>query len=256
MKHALRKKRKMIRRSPFFCINFLYFLLAACASSTPDPWESTNREIFKFNRAFDATMIRPTARVYHAILPPFVQAGIHNAFSNIQMIPTIVNDFLQAEGKQTIRDSWRFFINSTFGVLGLFDVASSSFGLPPHYNDFGITFAKWGFIQSPYMMIPFLGPTTFRDGFGTLIDFSILSPYPYFITTEVIYAVGGVRYMDVRSQLLDTDPLIGQAIDPYLFVREAYLQHRAYLIQGEGQNEVDSPSGASESEVPAGYVEE
>ena len=130
-----------------------------------DPYELWNRKIHRFNMAFDATMLRPPAKLYQAILPSRLRKGINNAFNNVDMLPSIANDLLQAEGKWAIKDTWRFVINSSLGVAGFFDVANT-FGLPPHYNDLGLTFAKWGDKKSPYLVIPLIGPSTLRDASG------------------------------------------------------------------------------------------
>src|SRR5215216_4296745 len=132
------------------------FCLTACSHKTADPldpYEYYNRKTHAFNMAFDATVIKPPARFYRAVVPNPIRKGINNAFMNIDMIPTILNDALQVDWRYTIKDSWRFFINTTFGLLGFIDVANT-FGLPPHSNDLGVTFAKWGKKQSPYFVIP------------------------------------------------------------------------------------------------------
>jgi phospholipid-binding lipoprotein MlaA len=211
-------------------------LLAACSSmkgNNPiDPYEPINREIHKFNMAFDATMLKPPAKFYKAAVPPPVRNSINNAYNNVNMLPTIANDILQWEWNHAIKDTWRFVLNSTFGIAGLFDPATSNFGLPPHSNDMGQTFAKWGDKKSPYVVIPFLGPSTIRDGFGMMFDFSIFTPYPYLPNDKVIYSLVVLRYIDLRSQMLETDHLIAEAIDPYTFIRDAYLQRREFLIHG------------------------
>lgn len=217
-------------------------LISACTkgSNPADPYEPINRDIHNFNMAFDATVLRPPARVYKAVIPPPVRSGINNAYNNINMLPTIANDLLQADWNYAIKDTWRFLINSTFGVAGFFDVASGPFNLPPHSNDLGLTFAKWGDKQSPYIVIPFMGPSTIRDGFGMMFDFSIFTPYPYLDSDAVIYGLIGLRYVDLRSQMLETDRLIAEAMDKYSFIRDAYLQRRNYLITGQQEDTIGS----------------
>ncbi|KTD22961.1 VacJ family lipoprotein [Legionella londiniensis] len=218
-------------------------MLASCAqkgSNPADPYEPINRKIHQFNLAFDATVLKPPAKLYRVILPPQLRAGINNAYNNVNMLPTVANDLLQAEWNDAIKDTWRFLINSTFGVAGIFDVAASNFYLPPHSNDLGITFAKWGDKHSPYIVIPFMGPSTFRDGMGMMFDYALFTPYPYIPSDKVVYSLLGLRYVDLRSQMLETDRLIGEAIDQYAFIRDAYLQHRNYLITGEQENNLGS----------------
>lgn len=211
-------------------------LLSACMHKGPnpnDPYESVNRKINQFNLAFDATVLKPPARLYVAVVPAPVRGSINNAFNNINMIPTVANDVLQGEWRYTIKDTWRFLINSTFGVAGLFDVADKRCQLPPHSNDLGLTFAKWGYKQSAYMVIPFIGPSTVRDSIGMLFEYQFMTPYPLLEGTPVIYSVFGLRYVDLRSQYFDAERLMKEALDPYSFMRDAYLQHRNFRITGE-----------------------
>lgn len=241
--------------------------LTSCATqgtNPSDPFEGFNRKVYKFNSAVDATMLQPTAKIYRAILPPFVRKGVNNFFNNLDMVPSVANDILQAEGKWFIKDTWRFAINSTLGIGGLLDVAKQ-FGLPAHYNDLGLTFAKWGNKQSPYFVIPLIGPSTLRDGSGMLFQFALWSPYVYINDDPLAYGLAGLRYIDLRTQLLDSERILDQALDKYSFMRDAYLQHRNYLINGSSQEsdslyvEEQSNTGASgelAADLPTDYVEE
>lgn len=221
-------------------------LLTACikrGSNPADPYESFNRKIYKFNVAVDATLLKPPARLYKAVIPGPVKKGVDNFYTNIHMLPAVANDLLQTEWKHSIRDSWRFAINSTLGIGGIFDVATGM-GLPEHYNDLGLTFARWGDKQSPYLMVPLLGPSTIRDAMGSTFDYSIFMPYPYLNDYALMYSLLGVRYVDLRAQLLDTEKLMAEALDPYAFMRDAYLQSRNFQINGQspanlGSNYVD-----------------
>lgn len=210
-------------------------ILSACAQGqqSVDPLEPLNRSTFKFNRAFDATVSKPLATLYQAALPQRVRDSVNNAFNNLATIPAVCNDVLQGEFRHAIKDTWRFAINSTLGVAGLFDVASTSFGLAPHYNDLGITFAKWGVRQSPYLMIPLLGPSTIRDAVGYGTEYFIMTPFPYIQDQGLVWGLWGLRYVDLRSQLFEQEQLMKEAMDPYTFVRDAWLQHRQYRINGE-----------------------
>lgn len=212
-------------------------MLSACVTKGPnpdDPYESFNRRVYKFNDAFDRVVLKPPAKVYAAVIPPQVRAGVNNVYNNINMLPTVANDLLQMSWNDAIKDSWRFIINSSLGIGGIFDPASTM-KLPPHSNDLGITFAKWGDKKSPYLVIPFLGPSTFRDGMGLMFDYALFTPYPYIKSDALFYGALGLRYVDLRSQMLDTERLMADAIDKYAFMRDAYLQHRQYLITGEQQ---------------------
>lgn len=213
-------------------------MLSGCIHKGPnpvDPYESFNRKVHNFNMAFDATVLKPPTKLYVAVVPGVVRKGVNNAFNNLDMLPSIANDLLQAEGKWAIKDSWRFAINSTLGVAGIFDVAEK-FGLPPHYNDLGLTLAKWGDKKSPYIVLPFLGPSTIRDGYGWLFQFALWTPYVYINDDALVFGLIGLRYLDLRSQLMDSERLMNEALDKYSFIRDAYLQHRNYLIAGTEQD--------------------
>ena len=209
-------------------------LLASCVKGTnpDDPYESINRKTHRFNMTVDKFVLKPAAIAYKTVLPSFVRAGVNNVYNNVNMLPTIANDLLQADGKYAIKDTWRFLINSTFGIAGIVDVAST-FSLPPHSNDSGLTFAKWGDKKSAYIVIPLLGPSTIRDGMGMMFDYALFTPYPYINSTPVIYGVLGLRYVDLRSQMLETDRMLAEGLDPYALIRDAYLQHRQFLMTGE-----------------------
>lgn len=227
-------------------------VLSACSipkgPNPVDPYEPINRKIHKFNMAFDATVLKPPAKLYRAIIPGPIRAGVHNAFVNLNSLPILANDLLQWEWNYLIKDTWRFAINSTFGVAGFFD-AAEKWGLPYHNNDFGITLAKWGDKNSPYIVLPFLGPSTIRDGMGLLYDGTFFSPYIYMKDDKLIYSLLGLQYLDLRVQLLDTEKLMDQALDKYTFIRDAYLQHRQYAING-GQ------AGQKPEELGSLYVDE
>lgn len=209
--------------------------LTACVTTGPnpdDPYEKINRKIYAFNATFDQYLLKPPAEAYAKIVPSRIRAGINNVYNNLNLLPTVANDILQADWNSVIKDTWRFIANSTIGIGGIFDPAST-FSLPPHSNDLGITFAKWGDKHSPFIMIPFLGPSTIRDSVGLMFDYTFFTPYPYLHNNTLIYSVLALRYVDLRSQMLDTDKLINLSIDKYAFIRDAYLQHRNYLIDGE-----------------------
>ncbi len=222
------------------CLSLI--LLAGCSAKQDidprDPYETVNRKIYKFNKAIDTTLFKPVAKVYKAILPPQVHNSIRNFFDNLQMVPTVANDLLQAEFLKAYKDTWRLFINSTIGVAGLFDVAEK-WSLPYVSNDFGITLAKWGDKNSPYFVMPFFGPSTFRDTVGISFDYNILSTYAYFPERTTAYGLMALNTLQIRSDLLDTESLLADAIDEYSFVRNAYLQNRQYDITGEKMSDKD-----------------
>lgn len=229
-------------RIKLLAVIFLPLVFTSCmkrSQNPADPYEPVNRSIHKFNIAVDATLLKPPARAYKAMVPGPVKKGIDNFYRNLHMLPSIANDLLQTEWKHSIRDSWRFLINSTLGIAGFADVATGM-GLPEHYNDLGLTFAKWGDAKSPYIVIPLLGPSTVRDGFSELFDFSLFMPYPYLNNYALMYSLLGLRYVDLRAQFLDTETLMNEAIDPYAFVRDAYLQSRNFQINGQEPDSLGS----------------
>jgi len=241
----------------FISFTLTIFLLSGCMKHGPnpiDPYEPINRKIYQFNHNFDAVLLKPPARVYHAVVPSFIRAGINNVYDNINMIPTVANDVLQWEWTYALKDTWRLIINTTMGVGGIFDVANAC-SLPAHSNDLGLTFAKWGDKHSPFVVIPFLGPSTLRDAVGLMFNYALLTPYPYINNDAVIYGLIGLRYVDLRAQMLETDRLFAEAIDQYSFIRDAYLQHRNYFINGT-QSMQQNPSNLyvddNEPEKPAG----
>lgn len=207
-------------------------ILAACAinkSHPQDPYENFNRPIHRFNVAVDHAIYRPIGNTYRKLTPKAVTIGVHNFFSNLRQIPNVINDLLQAQFKFALEDSTRFVINSTFGVAGILDVATHM-GLKPHYTDFGLTLARWGDKNSPYFVIPFLGPSTFRDAFAWPID-GFMTVYPYIEPVWVSYALLGTYYVNLRAELLDAEEALPAAnFDDYDFMRNAYLQHRAWLL--------------------------
>lgn len=213
------------------------FLLGCAhhATNPQDPFEPFNRKVYKFNDTFDRALFKPTAKVYKAMIPAPIRKSVNNFYNNLDLIPTVGNDILQAEGKWAIRDTWRLVINSTLGIGGILDVAQK-FGLQPHSNDLGLTLAKWGDKKSPYLVLPLLGPSTLRDGAGWLFQFALYSPYVYINNDAAVYSLLALRFVDLRAQLLDAEPLMNEALDKYAFMRDAYLQHRNYLITGQEQD--------------------
>ena len=204
------------------------------AQQTSDPYESLNRAVYAFNRTLDVYILKPVATVYNIAVPIVLQTGITNFFNNIDLLPTIANDVLQANFSQAGRDITRIVVNSTIGIVGLFDVAKDMH-LVDHHEDFGLTLAKWGYKQSTYLVLPFWGPATVRDTIGMPIDYFGFSLYPHIHPTSIRYGLYGLNVVVKRAHLLTYQDVIRVlSIDEYVFVRNAYLQHRLAQIQ---QNE-------------------
>ncbi len=205
--------------------------LAAPIAGASDPYEKFNRAMFNFNDHLDRWILKPIATLYNKILPTPLNKGIHNVFNNIQTVPTIVNDVLQFNFYQATNDMWRLGINSTIGIGGLFDVATR-IHLPAYQNDFGLTLAHWGYKQSNYLVLPFWGPSTPRDGIGMPIDYYAFSVYPWIQPRAVQYGVYALSVVDARAQLLRYQNVMdAAAFDKYVFVRNAYMQRRAFQVQ-------------------------
>lgn len=187
-----------------------------------DPLEGYNRAMFAFNQDVDHLAIRPVAFIYSKITPPVLQSGVTNVFNNVDEISTFPNDFLQGNFRYMVLDFWRFAINTTLGVGGLFDVATRM-GIKPHVESFSLTLAKWrGGKSSPYFVIPVLGPSSIQGAIGMVGDY-YMTPFPY-LNNTINYSVTGVRLIHTRAQFLPADKLVETAFDPYVFVRDAYTQ--------------------------------
>jgi phospholipid-binding lipoprotein MlaA len=197
------------------------------SDNNPDPWEPVNRKIFAFNDFLDRYFLKPVAKGYETITPQFVEDGVHHMYSNVGEVGNILNSLLQAKFKNTAESGGRLVVNSTIGLLGFFDVASKM-GLQQHEEDFGQTLGYWGVHAGPYIVVPFLGSRTLRDGFGSVAD-AYSDPIPYAIDyVPTRNEILGGRVIDTRAQLLKAEELISG--DRYIFIRDAYLQRRQFLI--------------------------
>ncbi len=224
----------MIRRRLCGCLVVsLLMLLAACAHAPPgepnDPLESVNRVTFEFNRTADKYAIRPLARGYEKVTPTFVRTGVGNFFDNLFSPVTIVNSFLQGKFERGGAAIGRLLLNTTLGWGGLFDVAQSHFGLEKHSEDFGQTLGYWGVGPGWYLVLPLLGPSTTRDAPSRVADL-FLNPLYYAGDNRVVWSLAALHVVNTRALLLRADRFIEEALDPYLFVRDAYLQRRRYQV--------------------------
>jgi len=208
----------------------LIFSHAALAAEN-DPYEKFNRLVFNFNDFFDRALLKPVATLYNKIMPKPLNKGINNMFSNIDMIPTIINDCLQGNFYQSFSDTWRLGVNSTIGIAGFFDVASE-IGLSYHDEDFGLTLARWGYKNSNYLVLPFIGPATIRDGIAWPVNYDVLTVYPYLHPDRTRYALYAGNYISKRATALRYQGVMDEvALDKYAFQRDAYLQHRNNKIK-------------------------
>jgi phospholipid-binding lipoprotein MlaA len=176
----------------------------------------------------DKAVARPVARVYVAVTPRPVRAGVSNALANLTYPVTLGNDLLQGKLGQFAHDSARLVVNTTFGVGGLFDPATRM-GLQANDEDFGQTLGKWGLPAGPYLMLPLLGPATVRDAIGTGGDY-FLDPTNRIERDPVRWGLTGLTLVDTRASLLEADAALARYRDPYVFVRNAYLQRREFQV--------------------------
>lgn len=207
-------------------------LVAGCAANRTvpddDPWEPVNRGIYAFNNGVDRVLLRPLARGYRFITPDIVERGVSNVFANLRYPRVIVSNLMQGKGKDALSDTGRFVVNSTIGVAGVFDVATP-LGMPAHNEDIGQALARWGVGSGPYVVLPFLGPSTVRDGFATAAD-QALHVRNHLDSTSARDKLLPLEIITIRASVLSLDAQIAASADPYVFVREAYLQRRNYLI--------------------------
>lgn len=204
-----------------------------------DPWEPFNRRMYVFNYYLDKYFLLPVVNSYEFITPKFVRKGVSNFFSNLQEISTFINSVLQMEGNKAIITLIRFAINSTVGVLGLFDVASHM-DLPQEYEDLGLTLAKYGVGQGPYLVLPGLGPSNLRDITGKTIDmFSVNEINPYDNTTGVDIndtSIKGIDVIDIRYKKREFKYFGTQSPFEYEYIRYFYTEYRNVLIQDIKKN--------------------
>lgn len=208
--------------------------LAGCAttgqSDPRDPLEPMNRAVFTFNDSVDKAVFKPLAKGYKAVTPRLVQSGVRNVFSNLDDVTEFANNLLQFKIQAASSDLMRITVNTTFGILGLFDVASEM-RLPKHNEDFGQTLGRWGFHSGPYLVLPLVGSSSFRDGIGLAVDSTYLDPvyqiHPIASRNQTI----AFKTVSRRADLLDASNILEQAaLDKYDYTRDFYLQRRRGLV--------------------------
>ncbi len=191
-----------------------------------DPWESTNRKIFAFNRFFDRTLLRPVASGYAKLMPDAAERSVANAVANVYEVNRFINSLLQGRPDAAAVSTGRFMVNTTVGVFGLFDVATRM-GIEVQRADFGQTLMVWGFGSGPYVILPFFGPRTVRSATGYVVDTYASIPAVAWDTTSA-YAFWSAEAISFRAGLLEFDELVTG--DEYVFMRSAYLQARATFL--------------------------
>lgn len=217
--------------------------LAGCATmdmGTPgDPLERMNRGTHRFNTAVDRAMIRPVAVGYRNHVPAPVRVSVNNFLENLAYPTTIVNNLLQGKVKDTLNDIGRFAVNTTVGLAGLFDPASR-FGFAKNDEDFGQTLGRWGVPSGPYLVLPFFGPSTMRDGPAIYVDWQTDLRVGDQVDPAVEWTLIGLSLVNRRAQFLEFDETWERAYDPYAFIRDAWLQRREYRVR-DGDVAVSDP---------------
>jgi phospholipid-binding lipoprotein MlaA len=194
-----------------------------------DPFERFNESMLTFNRKADDWVLRPTATAYARVVPQPARASVGRFFENVGVIPRFANDLFQGQFKQAGVETARFAMNSTLGVAGLFDPADKWFGLKQEPNDFGLTLAKYGVNEGPYLMLPIFGPSTVRDALGKVVD-GAMNPIAYTAPSNAILyemAANAVAAVNARSENLNMfDDVDLYSVDPYGAIQDAYLERR------------------------------
>mgnify|MGYP001352315048 CR=1 FL=1 len=192
-----------------------------------DPFKDLNEKTHNLNQGLDESIATPIAKVYRKITPDFVEVGVTNFTDNIEDINIALNNLLQAKIKDGLSDILRFTINSTIGLLGFFDVASS-IGLPKHAEDFGQTLAVWGVSDGPYIVLPVLGPSTLRDTLARIPE-AFMTPLLLIDHHRTGYELTAIDLLEKRARYLGLESIV--IGDEYLFYRDAYFQSREFDIK-------------------------
>ena len=223
----------LFAKKPILII-FTLILLSGCSyqneltNDPKDPLENRNRSIYAFNENMDEAILEPAADGYNYITPNFLQRGFNNFFGNVNYPITIINQLLQGNLEELLQDTLRFTINTTIGVFGLFDPASS-IGFPEHDEDFGQTLAVWGVPEGPYLMLPFFGPKTLRSLTGDFTDV-LFNPLLNIDDTNLKIKINLINILQDRSDLSTIEEELDNSFDPYQFIKDSYIQNRNYKI--------------------------
>lgn len=199
------------------------------ASAALDPWEPANRRMFRFNHRLDQKVMKPVARGYLRVVPKPVRQGISNVFDNLQEPIVALNLLMQGHGGKFGTSGFRFLLNSTVGLGGIFDVAGK--GKVPEYRaDFGQTFALWGWERSRYVVLPVFGSSSLRDGLARVIN-SQVSPINTVGTRHLGPGFGVLYGINTRAAVLPNEAFVEGAADEYILLRDVYFQRRGCQIR-------------------------
>ncbi len=230
--------------------------LSACVTLPPnsprvktDPLERWNRSVYNVNDKLDRAVAKPLAKGYVKVVPKPVRTGVSNVFANLRTPTVLVNDVLQGKFRAAGNDLSRFLCNSIFGLGGIFDPATRA-GIDKNNEDFGQTLGWWGVPAGPFLELPLLGPSDLRDGPALVADI-FTNPQKYIPNDWARYSLYFLDLVDTRAGLLSLDDTLSKVYDPYAFVRDAYLQRRAYLVSdGAASNQDYQDPDADAPDAP------
>jgi phospholipid-binding lipoprotein MlaA len=231
-------------------------LLGGCATqANKDPLEGLNRGIYKFNDTVDKAAFKPVAGAYKAVVPSTIRTGVNNFFSNLGDVVTVINDLLQFKFSKAMDDIGRVAINTTFGIGGVVDWASMD-SIEKRNEDFGQTLAYWGWENSAYLVLPFLGPSTLRDTGGLIVDTLVFDPIYYIEDVPTRNQLLLTKFIDKRSTFLPGSDLLDEAaLDPYVFMRDAYLQRRNNQVNDGNVQQPADESAEADTDLVAAATE-
>lgn len=219
-----------------YCLLLITLLISSgCATldgppNPDDPYERYNRSMFAFNETVDKYAMKPVAQGYDFVMPDIASKGVSNFFNNIDDIVVFFNQLLQFKLRDAAATSARLVFNTTIGLLGLIDVASHM-DLPKANEDFGQTLANWGLDSGPYIVLPFIGPSTIRDTAGLAVDWTYFDPIFERQTLNQSLVTLSIKYVDIRAGLLKATNILDDTVeDKYSYIRDAWLQRRQFLI--------------------------
>ena len=241
-------------------------LLAGCAeiprdagSAPEDPWEAANRRVYAFNSTVDAYVVKPVARAYEKAVPEPAREGVTNFFQNLGEPSNAVNNALQGKGERALASVFRLLINTTIGLGGIFDVAGPVGGQAVCREDFGQTLAVWGVPSGPYLVVPFLGPSTMRD-FPSLAVEYFSEPMSYVDDPWISWGAWAVDLVNMRANLLPLTDVLEESVEPYAMTRQAFLANRRNeiydgdppleLVKDEFEDEDDAPAAEKKENQP------
>ena len=227
-------------------------MLSACASqANKDPLEGLNRGVYKFNDVADKAVAKPVAKAYKYITPTPIRIGISNFFANLSNFGSVFNNLLQFKFSNAASEAGRFVINTTAGLGGFINVAAMD-NIPVYKEDFGQTLGHWGLGQGAYLVLPILGPSTVRDTTGFIVDTIAFDLTTYQHNAGRIATsntLRGMNLINTRTNLLEASDILDEAaLDPYAFMRDAYLQRREnQLVDGDTSKLIKGNDGDFEA---------